>query len=189
LESALFCFSGGLWYGYPPVIKRIQLLLIVCLLPCLQAWAGPDWQVYFSPDGGGQAAIIAALGQASNSVLVQAYSFTSEPIAKALIAAHKRGVEVSVILDKGQRSAKYSSADFLAHAGIRTLIDEKHAIAHNKVMLIDGTIVITGSFNFTKAAESANAENLLVIRDPGLAGKYAANWTLHEAHSASYQGK
>ena len=116
--------------------------------------------------------MVKELGNAKKMVLVQAYSFTSAPIAKALVDAHKRGVDVRVILDKSQRSEKYSSADFVAHAGILTLIDAKHAIAHNKVMVIDGETVLTGSFNFTKAAEEKNAENLLVIRDKAIAEKY-----------------
>jgi phosphatidylserine/phosphatidylglycerophosphate/cardiolipin synthase-like enzyme len=99
-------------------------------------------------------------------VLVQAYSFTSAPIAKALLDAHKRGVQVQVILDKSQRTEKYSSADFLANQGVLTMIDATHAIAHNKVIVIDGETVLTGSFNFTKAAQEKNAENLLIIRDP-----------------------
>ncbi len=65
--------------------------------------------------------------------------------------AHKRGVEVQVVLDKSQRTEKYSSADFLVNMGIPVRIDARHAIAHNKVMVIDGQTVITGSFNFTKA--------------------------------------
>jgi len=68
-------------------------------------------------------------------ILVQAYSFTSIPIAKALVDAHKRGVDVRVILDKSQRGEKYSSADFVLHAGIPTFIDAKHQIAHNKIMI------------------------------------------------------
>jgi phosphatidylserine/phosphatidylglycerophosphate/cardiolipin synthase-like enzyme len=62
-------------------------------------------------------------------------------------------------------------------------------IAHNKVMVIDGLIVITGSFNFTKAAEESNAENLLVIDDAQLAEKYAKNWQEHFAHSVPYERK
>jgi len=146
-------------------------------------------EVAFSPHGGCTEAVVAALEKATGSVLVQAYSFTSAPIAKALVEAHRRGVRVEVILDKSQRTEKYSSADFVAHAGIPTLIDAKHAIAHNKVMVIDGKTVVTGSFNFTKAAEEHNAENLLVIQDPALAEKYAANWKLHAAHSESYAGR
>jgi phosphatidylserine/phosphatidylglycerophosphate/cardiolipin synthase-like enzyme len=120
-------------------------------------------------------------------VLVQAYSFTSAPIAKAVVDAHKRGVKVQVVLDKSQRMEKYSSATFLKNAGIPTYIDDKHAIAHNKVMVIDGATVITGNFNFTKAAEESNAENLLVIRDSGIAGEYTKNWQAHLAHSVVYE--
>ena len=96
---------------------------------------------------------------------------------------------MQVILDKSQRSEKYSSADFVAHAGIETLIDAKHAIAHNKIMVIDGAVVITGSFNFTKAAEEKNAENLLIIQDTALAARYIENWKVHASHSEPYEGR
>ncbi|HUR38760.1 MAG TPA: phospholipase D family protein [Planctomycetota bacterium] len=147
------------------------------------------WEVRFSPKGGCTEAVVEALRGAKSSVLVQAYSFTSAPIAAALVEAHRRGVKVQVLLDKSQRGEKYSSADFVAHAGIPTSIDDKHAIAHNKVLVIDGTTVITGSFNFTKAAEERNAENLLVIQDAVLADKYSANWRVHAQHSESYAGR
>jgi len=142
--------------------------------------------VYFSPAGGCTDAIVSALGQAKQTVLVQAYSFTSAPIAKALLDASKRNVTVKVILDKSQRTQNYSEADFLAHAGIPVWIDDRHAIAHNKIMILDGEMVITGSFNFSKAAEEHNAENLLVIRSPELAQKYVANWKEHLGHSVVY---
>ncbi len=60
---------------------------------------------------------------------------------------------MQVILDKSQRPQQYSSATFLHNQGIQVKIDAEHAIAHNKVMIIDGEKVITGSFNFNKAAE------------------------------------
>jgi phosphatidylserine/phosphatidylglycerophosphate/cardiolipin synthase-like enzyme len=108
------------------------------------------WEVYFSPHGGCTDAVIRELDKAKSTVLVQAYSFTSAPIAKALLSAHKRGVKVEVILDKSQRTQKYSSATFLYNQGIPVKIDAQHAIAHNKVMIIDGETIITGSFNFTR---------------------------------------
>jgi hypothetical protein len=86
--------------------------------------------------------VVKELDAAKTTILVQAYSFTSAPIAKALVEAHKRGVDVRVILDRSQRTEKYSSADFVAHAGIPTWIDAQHAIAHNKVMVIDGGTVL-----------------------------------------------
>jgi phosphatidylserine/phosphatidylglycerophosphate/cardiolipin synthase-like enzyme len=155
-------------------MKRIAFLCTILTLslslsllppPVLPQEKPPTWEVYFSPNGGCTDAIVRELDNARSTVLVQAYSFTSYRIAKALLDAHKRGVKVELILDKSQRTDQYSSADFVANSGIPTKVDAAHPIAHNKVMIIDGEIVITRSFNFTRAAEDNNAENLLVIHD------------------------
>ncbi len=143
-----------------------------------------DIQVFFSPKGGCTTAIVAELNRAQHQVMVQAYSFTSEPIAAACVAAHHRGVQVFAVLDKSQESEQYSAADFLVNSGITTLIDSQHAIAHNKVILIDGQTLITGSFNFTTNAEQSNAENLLIIRNhPALYHEYEKNLQHHAEHS------
>jgi len=162
--------------------------IIFVLLLVVSAHAA-DIQVFFSPKGGCTEAVVENLNKATNSVLVQAYSFTSAPIAKALVDAQKRGVKVQVILDKSQRKEHYTEADFLLHADVPTYIDAKHTIAHNKIMVIDSHTILTGSFNFTKAAEENNAENLLVIEDVALAKKYTENWQKHLAHSDKYAGK
>ena len=170
-------------------MKPIPLiLLLVIAFPCQaqEPQILPPINVYFSPRGGCTEVIIWEISAATNTILVQAYSFTSAPIAKALVDAHRRGVDIQVILDKSQRTEKYSSADFLVNMGVPTFIDARHAIAHNKIMIIDGATVITGSFNFTKSAEQKNAENLLVIRSPELAAKYTTNWKDHLAHSEEY---
>jgi phosphatidylserine/phosphatidylglycerophosphate/cardiolipin synthase-like enzyme len=143
--------------------------------------------ICFSPNDECTEAIIKEIELAKTEILVQAYSFTSAPIAKALVGAHKKGVKVQAILDKSQRSAKYSSATFLANAKIPTFIDARHAIAHNKIMIIDREVVITGSFNFTKAAEEKNAENLLIISSKEMAVLYLENWQKHKAHSEIYK--
>jgi len=140
-------------------------------------------QVYFSPKGGCTDAIVREIDNATMEVLVQAYSFTSAPIAKALVNAKKRAVNVEAILDKSQKTAKYTSATFLANMRIPTYIDSKHAIAHNKIIIIDKETVITGSFNFTTAAEEKNAENVIIIKSKELAGIYLDNFLKHRAHS------
>lgn len=146
--------------------------------------------VFFSPGGGCTQAIVAEIGQARKTVQVQAYSFTSAPIAKALLDAHKRGVAVTAVLDKSQRTEKYSSATFLHNQGVPVFIDAKHAIAHNKIILIDGRTIITGSFNFSKAAEESNAENLLILRDKNeLVAAYERNFQIHLQHAEKYEGK
>jgi phosphatidylserine/phosphatidylglycerophosphate/cardiolipin synthase-like enzyme len=101
----------------------------------------------------------------------------------ALVEAYRRGISVRVILDKSNVKETYSSATFLRNMGIPPLIDSEHAIAHNKVLVVDGREVITGSFNFSKAAEQKNAENLVFIDDPAVAAAYTRNWQDHASHS------
>jgi phosphatidylserine/phosphatidylglycerophosphate/cardiolipin synthase-like enzyme len=174
------------------VSLSVILLILVCApatYPAEITLNNAPTQVYFSPKGGCTDAIIKEITNAKTEILVQAYSFTSTPIAKALVDAHKRGVRVEAILDKSQRSEKYTSAAFLANSKIPTFIDARHAIAHNKIMIIDQSTVITGSFNFTKAAEEKNAENLLVIKSKDLAGVYGENWRRHREHSEVYEAR
>jgi len=139
--------------------------------------------VYFSPGGGAQAALVGAIARARQTILVQAYTFTSAPIAGALKAARDRGVDVRVILDRSQLTERYSGLTYLLHAGVPTWIDDAHPIAHDKVMVLDGRTVATGSFNFTRAAEERNGENLLLVESPALAALYARNWEVHRALS------
>ena len=145
--------------------------------------------VYFSPHGGGTAAIVHAIDHAQKTVHVQAAQFTSPPIAQALIAAHGRGVDVRVLLDRDKnKDAKDSQAPRLIDAGIPTFADNRHETAHNKVILVDQRLVVTGSFNFTPDAESKNAENLLLIDGkPKIAAAYEANFREHLAHSKAYK--
>jgi phosphatidylserine/phosphatidylglycerophosphate/cardiolipin synthase-like enzyme len=145
--------------------------------------------VFFSPKGGCTQAVIHEIGQARKEVVIQAYSFTSMAIAQALLSVHQQGIKVEAVLDKSQRSERYTSATFLANSGIPTWIDDAHAIAHNKVIVIDRETVITGSFNFTKAAEEKNAENLMIVHSRELAKLYLDNWAVHKSHSEGYRGR
>ena len=138
--------------------------------------------VYFTPPANAAAAIVKAIDASEREVLVQAYGFTHNGIAQALVRAHQRGVSVRVLLDqKSDTSNRYVIA-VLNDAQIQLREDGKHAIAHNKVMVIDQTIVITGSFNFTNSAATRNAENFLVLKSPDLADQYRAQWHNHWAH-------
>jgi phosphatidylserine/phosphatidylglycerophosphate/cardiolipin synthase-like enzyme len=128
--------------------------------------------------------VIQELGTAKSTVRVLAYGMTSAPIANALVEAKKRGADVQVVLDyKENFNQKSSKAQVLIEGGIPVLYDKMHAIAHNKIMVIDDKDVITGSFNFTTAAENNNAENLIILNSPDLAKTYSANWQLHHDHS------
>jgi len=142
----------------------------------------PAVEVHFSPRGGCQEAIVRLITRARRSILLQAYSFTSAPIASALVAARTRGVDVRVVVDRSQRGPKSRSRTVRA-GNVPVWIDSKHAIAHNKVIVIDGGIVSTGSYNFTQSAEVRNAENLIILRDTAIAAVYAENIKTHLAHS------
>ena len=106
-----------------------------------------------------------------------------EAIAQALLRASARGVQVRVLLDdKSDKTNRYV-IDLLNQGQVPLRGDAKHAIAHNKVMVIDETVVITGSFNFTNAAETRNAENFLILKSPELARTYKGQWQIHWEHS------
>ena len=164
--------------------SRFVLVLSSLLIasPATAESAAVVERVCFTPGDQCADVAIATIDRATRSIRVQAYSFTSAPIAKALIDAKKSGIDVQVILDKSNVSARYSAAKFLQDVGIPVFIDHKHAIAHNKVIIVDGTVVITGSYNFTAAAETHNAENMIVLKG-NVARSYLDNWEKHREHS------
>jgi phosphatidylserine/phosphatidylglycerophosphate/cardiolipin synthase-like enzyme len=120
--------------------------------------------------------VVAEIAAARRSLLVQAYNFTERHIVAAIIAAHARGVAVTVIVDKISAHQRGEGVSAVRAAGIAVFVDRRPRIAHNKVVVIDGATVITGSFNFSANAQCCNAENLLVVRSPDLAAAYAANF-------------
>src|SRR3954452_20251850 len=127
-------------------------LTLVYLLRLLAAWwYGPAvLEVYHSPHGGCTDAVVREIGRARKEVLVQAYSFTSKAIAQALLDAKTRGVHIEILLDRSNEQEAYSELGLFLEKGLAPQIDAHHAIAHNKVMLIDRATILTGSFNFTR---------------------------------------
>lgn len=139
---------------------------------------GTTYSLCFVPDGPScEELIVNSIGKLKGSLLIQAYSFTSPGIAQAVVRAHKRGVDVRVIVDKSQISEKYTAATFLKNEGISVWVDSTPAIAHSKVMILDQEAIFTGSFNFTRSAQERNAENGIVIQgDVGVVKAYTENW-------------
>lgn len=134
--------------------------------------------VAFSPKGGCEQKVIDFINAENKEILVQAYSFTNKDIADALIA---KGKIVHVLVDRTETSE--STIKYLQQNGIDVLVDTKHPIAHNKVIITPGAVE-TGSYNYTNQAEN-NAENCLFINYGPLAKKYRDNWMQHKAHSIS----
>jgi phosphatidylserine/phosphatidylglycerophosphate/cardiolipin synthase-like enzyme len=163
-------------------------LLYLWRLLCRRLHTPESLSVHFSPAGGCTDAVVREIVAARQEVLVLAYGFTSRPITQALVDAKMRGVEVDIVLDHSNEKDAHSDLHFLLEQKLVPLIDAHHAIAHNKVMLIDGKTLVTGSFNFTQAAESHNAENLVILKGrPDLVSTYRHDFNHHKAHSRAVE--
>jgi phosphatidylserine/phosphatidylglycerophosphate/cardiolipin synthase-like enzyme len=147
-------------------------------------------EVALTPWDDAEGALLRAVRSAHHAIYVQAYLLTSRSLAKSLIEAKQRGIVVEILVDRDM-SAKPgggSQLTLLAAAGIPVFIETRYAAAHNKIILVDPeeaqSAVVTGSYNFTFAAQARNAENLLIIRDkPELAMAYLHNWRGHRAEA------
>ena len=145
-----------------------------------------SFETCFTPGQDCTAMIVERIDHAQSSIEVQAYTLTSYQIVKALVAAHRRGVNVQVIVDQSQfKSGEFSRVRQLLNAGIPVWNDNTVSIAHNKVMVFDNNIVETGSFNYSTSAQKYNAENVLIIDSPKLAALYLANWQARQKVSQS----
>jgi len=168
------------------------ILIIFLLIPLIGSAdtfsPKASYQVCFTPQSNCTYKIVNAIKKAKHSILVEAYSFTSRPIIKALTSAKYRGIDVKMLLDKSlitDADKYYSPIPYFQNRNIWMKIDYIPSIAHNKVIIIDNNTVITGSFNFTRSAQKYNAENVLIIHDVKLAQKYTDNWYKRAAQSIS----
>jgi len=186
--------------GLPETLKR-NARALAALVAALVLAAAPaqvpgasaaEIEVCFSPPLPGGCdparAIENAVRAARKSILIQAYEITPGPLVTALIEAHRRGVDVRAIVDYKQLTDRRNRDDafaveHLGEAGIPVLVDRPPGLMHDKVMIIDGEAVVTGSFNYTYSAEHRNVENLLVIHDPALAAQYVQHWRSRASES------
>lgn len=116
--------------------------------------------------------LVELISSAQESIDVMVFSFTLPEVRHALIGAHGRGVNVRVLMDKQQAGNKYSVHEQLEAYGIPVVLDTSSGYMHNKVMIIDGKIVVTGSFNFSVNARDRNDENYVVINNELVAQEY-----------------
>jgi len=138
---------------------------------------GAEFEIGFSPNAGALESVIKVIKSAKSQLLVAAYSFTSKPIAQALIQAHDQGVKVFVIADEKENVKNYSAATFLANQGVPVRVNGNYAIFHHKFIVADGVHVELGSFNYSAAAANKNAENVLVLWNAKpIADAYSREW-------------
>jgi len=129
-------------------------------------------KIYFSPNGSCEKAIIEEIGRAKSCIHIAMFNFTNGRIARELVKVSKQGIDIKVIADMASSLDDYSKGRFLENKGIdikyrkgpnRNNLGDETGLMHNKFAVIDGKVVITGSYNWTTSAEKWNYENLLII--------------------------
>jgi len=160
----------------------IASLLLVAVLTTATAGAA-EVAVYFSPRGGCSQAITLAIDSAQASIIIASYQFSHEKITNALLRAKKRNVKIHVIFDRNLESHLRTEPPRLVAGAIPVRTDKHEKLFHNKYAVIDDSYTITGSFNWTTNADKRNAENLIIIRDVGVAAAFTANFWYHWSHS------
>ncbi|SNC60312.1 phospholipase D family protein [Polynucleobacter victoriensis] len=171
--------------------QRMAVFLCLSVLAAVSWWQSVNAQaepaeilgIYFTPPIGGASGIIKQIDASKKSIKVMAYGFTSINLAEALVRAKKRGVDVALIQDEKSSQNNREALQKLLDVGIEVRSDGKHAIQHNKVMVIDQDVVITGSYNFTNSAETRNAENIMIVKSEYAARRYLDNWNNHWEHA------
>jgi len=151
-------------------MKRMILFIIFYLATWL-CWA-QNIEVYFSPNGGCQRAVIAQIRKAAQTIDIAMYYLSSRDIAQALVKARQNNVRIRIVLDQGQEVESASKSGYLVGHGFDVRYHLGFGLMHNKFAIIDGKSLITGSFNWTLTAEERNEENLLIIDDTRTIAKY-----------------
>jgi phosphatidylserine/phosphatidylglycerophosphate/cardiolipin synthase-like enzyme len=137
---------------------------------------GTTVEVWFSPDDSVLDRLVELVGLAQDEIVIMAFALTSDPLAEALLERDGAGVNVIGVIERGQAGNTGSDVNQLLEGGVELLLDGNPANMHHKVIIIDGAIVITGSYNFSRNAEEFNDENLIIIHDPGLAARFLLEW-------------
>ena len=133
---------------------------------------GIDLYAYFAPEDSVENVITELIGKAESSIHFMAFTFTSDVLGNIMIERFKRGVKVFGVFEKIGSHTKFSEYLRMKDAGIPVVIDKNKNLMHHKIIIIDGIIVIVGSYNYTKSANSRNDENILVIYSRDIAEKY-----------------
>ena len=164
-------------------MRVVLFCLLLFVAPALAAPEHPVVAVCFTPGADCDSRLIELIDNAQKTVRVAAYTLTSEPIADALIRARQRNVKVWVVLDRNQRRARKAQGAACGNMASGVRYDCEHQLMHNKFVVVNIMRTVTGSYNFTEAAQERNAENMLILHDKPTAQRYADNWGWHWSHS------
>ena len=141
-------------------------------------------ECYFFPNGANEKYVVNMLRTCKKSLDIAIYSFTLESITNALIEVHNRGIPVRVICDNECEKKSTSKIKKLASVGIVCKTDNCSYYMHHKFAIIDVSVIITGSFNWSTQAVNHNQENILFLENKYLAQKYLEQfnklWSLYD---------
>jgi phosphatidylserine/phosphatidylglycerophosphate/cardiolipin synthase-like enzyme len=135
---------------------------------------GTPVEVYFSPADRAEKHLVELVRGANKSIRMLAYSFTSDALGEALMDQAAAGLVVQIVCDEDQADGQGAEYAALRQAGLDVRLDGNSGLMHNKVLIIDDEIVVLGSYNFTRAANQTNDENVVVVMSAQLAGQYQA---------------
>ena len=148
---------------------------------------GVQVENYMAPEDDVMAKLVQYVQGAKKTVHYMIFTYTHADLSAAMIARSKAGVAVEGVIEN--RGASQGALPELFCAKLTVKTDGNKYTMHHKVIIIDGEIVITGSFNFTKAADTENDENLLVIHSPAVAAVYEQEyqkvWGIGDTPSAA----
>ncbi len=144
---------------------------------------GVQIENYFAPEDDVMPRLVAAVSNANTSIHLMIFSFTEDSLGQAILERARNGVEVAGIFETRGANTEYSECNNLLSAGLNVRLDGNPRTFHHKVIIIDGSVVALGSFNFSENAATSNDENLLIIHDAGVAALYEAEFNQRMAQA------
>lgn len=172
------------------IIATMLMTLTVSVVSTVPAQANTEIQTGFSPSGNAEELILKSIDEARHEIRVMAYVFTSTRIARALVNAKNRGVNVQLVVDwqANQLKQNRQALEIMQKGGVSIRTNNRNRILHDKVMIIDRNIVQTGSFNYTLSSKSSNSENVIVVKGAKpVAIAYLDHWNKLWAPASRYQ--
>jgi phosphatidylserine/phosphatidylglycerophosphate/cardiolipin synthase-like enzyme len=174
-------------------MKSIRLVALAAMLAISSpSYAEPNVQAGFSPEGSARQLVLKVIVDAKHSIQILAYSFQAPDIMQALVDAKKRGVEVRVVVDRKRNlvASSKQAMRFVTRNGVALRTNDRFHLHHDKTIIVDGETIATGSFNFAASAETANSENVVVIRGmPDVTRQYLAHWQSRWDLGVPYDGR
>ena len=178
-------------WALPRLAVSVGLTLASLMLASTPSYASKI-QYGFSPEGSAESLVIKVIDSSQQDIRMMCYSFTSPQIVTALINAKRRGVNIAIVADQNGNRGKSSGAamNLVVNAGIALRVDGAYKIQHDKVIVVDGKTIETGSFNYTASAAHANSENVMVDwDDPEIARGYLDHWLSRWNQAKPYHSK